>query len=71
MRIRINDTHFAIHALGFMSWKRFNEIFYIEKSILQKFLALCLVEGIQLDIVPHDEKKSNKPNKPIWKWKGN
>lgn len=71
MKITIDDPHFAARCLDFMNWTRFKHTYHIEESILQEFLALCLMKDIQIDIIPNDEKKSNKSFNNTWKWKGN
>lgn len=69
VKIKIDDPHFAIRCLDFMNQHKFNEVFYIEKSILQKFLALSLTKGIQFSVIPIDAKHPDIIYNQIWNWK--
>lgn len=68
-KIRVDDPEFAVRCLNFMDYTKFKNIFHVEESKLQEFLALSLLKDIQIDVKPYDEKRLKISLNRNWNWK--
>lgn len=71
----IDNPFLGLYLLEFMTIEKFNQIFKLEKEELHTFMAFCLINGHNFDLVISEEtnlglhKADRFTRRKRWNWK--